>query len=93
MSDRKQQLIDLFNQTGQAHHIAFSDADGFDPEWPLWYASFLFDKLPPALKANMTQSEFVYLLIHLNKTQPDEAPDTDWQQYYASYLVQHYWES
>lgn len=93
MSDVNQQLIDLFQQTAQAHHNAFGDTDGFDPDWPLWYANFLFDKLPPALKTNMTQSELVYLLVHLSKTQPEETPDVDWQQFYADYLVKHYWES
>ena len=26
---------------GRAHHQAFIETDGEDPEWPLWYASYL----------------------------------------------------
>ena len=28
-------LAELFKQTGEAHHEAFLDTDGEDPEWPL----------------------------------------------------------
>jgi hypothetical protein len=36
-----ERLAALFKQTGEAHHEAFLDTDGDDPEWPLWYAKYL----------------------------------------------------
>ncbi len=35
------ELADLFRETGSKHHAAFIEADGVDPEWALWYSSYL----------------------------------------------------
>jgi hypothetical protein len=56
-----QQLQELFREVGKAHHQAFIETDGADPEWPLWYANFLQGRLnpsytPPSPKAN----SFIY---------------------------------
>jgi len=34
MEDKIQELTELFNETKQAHLSAYSDTDGYDPEWP-----------------------------------------------------------
>lgn len=34
-------LASLLRETGQAHHQAYIDTDGDDPEWPRWYAGLL----------------------------------------------------
>ena len=90
MNKKIDELMNLFKEAGQAHHQAFEEVDGFDPEWPLWYADYLFEKIPPVLGAELTKSELVYLLIHLSKIQPAEAPDQEWHRYYARYVVEHY---
>ena len=41
------QLAELFKQTGEAHHQAFLETDGEDPEWAIWYAGYLQDRLEP----------------------------------------------
>ena len=43
MVDKKlaQQLEELLRETGEAHHQAYIETDGADPEWPLWYADYL----------------------------------------------------
>ena len=43
-TDQRRRLIDLFRETGPAHHRAYSAANGADPEWPLWYADFFIDR-------------------------------------------------
>jgi hypothetical protein len=30
---------------GPAHHAAYIETDGFDPEWPLWYAEHVVEDL------------------------------------------------
>ncbi len=86
------ELEKLFQEVGQKHHEAFLDTDGVDPEWPLWYADWLMDKLPALLGAELTKSELVYLLVHLSKKQTDEAPGTPWPRYYAEFFARQYAE-
>ena len=43
--DLARQLEELFREVGEAHHQAYIETDGDDPEWPLWYADYLRDKL------------------------------------------------
>ncbi len=63
---------------------------GVDPEWPLWYAGVLMDKLPALLGTDLTKSELVYLLVHLSKEQPHQAPDMPWPRYYARFFAGQY---
>ena len=90
MKGNIQNLSDLFKETGQAHHQAYIETDGYDPEWPIWYAEYLLDKLPSFIEASLTKSELVYLMVHLNKIQPDEAPEESWASFYARYMIEHY---
>ncbi len=90
MNEKKREIADLLIETGHAHHQAFIETDGADPEWPLWYADYLLDKLPALLNATMTKSELVYLLVHLNILQLQEAPGAQWPHFYSKYLVQRY---
>ena len=90
MQNRIQELTDLFNEAKEGHLKAYSETDGYDPDWPIWYADFLLPKLPPLLEASMSKSELIYLLVHLSKIQPADAPGADWARYYARYLVERY---
>jgi hypothetical protein len=85
-----QQLQELFREVGQAHHQAYIETDGADPEWPLWYANFLQGRLNPLLHASFTQSELVYLLILVANEQPLRAPGADWPNYYAKFFIERY---
>lgn len=88
--DLTRQLEDLFRATGEAHHQAYIETDGADPEWPLWYAEYLRERLGPLLGATFTKSELVYLLIWVANEQPLDAPGVDWARYYASFFIQRY---
>jgi NAD(P)H-hydrate epimerase len=85
-----EELETLFREVGKKHHQAFLDTDGVDPEWPLWYADWLMDRLPALLGTDFTKSELVYLLVHLGKKQADKAPDVPWPRYYAEFFATHY---
>lgn len=90
MEEKIRELVKLFEEAGAAHHRAFADTGGADPEWPLWYAGYLIDRLPALLEADVTKSELVYLLVHLNRQQSLAAPGARWPRYYARYLAAHY---
>jgi NAD(P)H-hydrate epimerase len=83
-------LEDLFRETGEAHHQAYIETDGADPEWPLWYAGYLQERLGTLLEARFTRSELVYLLIWVANEQPLNAPGADWARYYADFFLQRY---
>ena len=44
-TDLTGQLEGLFHEVGEAHHRAYIETDGADPEWPLWYADYLQERL------------------------------------------------
>lgn len=88
MPDLSQTLAALFVEAGHAHHEAFLATDGDDPEWPLWYADYLHEKLTPLFSQALTKSTIVYLLIHADKTHQATAPDTAWPDYYAYCFIE-----
>lgn len=90
MSDPVAAIAALFQETQEAHHAAYIATDGDDPDWPIWYAAYLHDKLPPLLEATLTKSEITYLLVHLSRLQQLEAPGSVWSRYYARVLVEKY---
>jgi glutaredoxin len=85
MSDdtKVERLAALFEQTGQDHHEAFRDTGGEDPEWPLWYAEHLQDRLQPFLAAPLTRSRLVFCLIGADDEYRATESDVPWPQYYA----------
>ncbi len=81
------ELAELLRRAGKAHHQAYIETDGEDPEWPLWYADYLHDKVPEHLGRQPTKSELVYLLLAAAKRQDVEANDDPWPEYYAGFLI------
>jgi hypothetical protein len=90
MTDVTAQLEMMFREVGKSHHEAFLETGGVDPAWPLWFADWLMGKLPALLGTSVTKSELVYLLVHLSKEQPHQAPDMPWPRYYAEYFARQY---
>jgi glutaredoxin len=77
------QLAELFKQTGDAHHQAFIETDGEDPEWAIWYAGYLQDRLEPFLAAPLTRSRLVFCLIGADDEHRATESDVPWPEYYA----------
>jgi hypothetical protein len=86
-TDIPRQLEVLFHEVARAHHQAYIETDGADPEWPLWYAEHLRDKLSALLDATFTKSELVYMLILVANEQPLRAPGANWARYYAKFFL------
>ncbi|NKQ36803.1 MAG: hypothetical protein HF973_14465 [Chloroflexi bacterium] len=92
MSDERlrKQIADFFVRTGHAHHQAFLETDGADPDWPLWYADYMREELAKLLNAEFTRSELTYLLVRLDKERAFNAPGSYWPDYYAKQLLNWY---
>ncbi len=73
----------LLREAGQAHHEAFLDADGADPEWPIWYAEYLHPRLAPVMGAPVSRSRLVQVLLTLEDARARLAPGAEWPRYYA----------
>ncbi len=86
----KKRIAALLLETGKAHHAAFIEVDGHDPDWPLWYARYLKNKLSELLGKELTISELVHQLIDLDRLHRAEDPNSDWHRFYARYLVEGY---
>ncbi len=90
MEEKVAALAALFKQTGEAHHAAFAAVDGADPDWPIWYAEYLIDRLPEHLGVKLSKSNLIYILMGLDFAIRSEAPGADWSRYYARSLLNRY---
>ncbi len=86
----EEKMIVLFEETGEAHHEAFLDTDGADPEWPTWYANYLHGDLSELLDSKFTKSELIYLLVTVDRELAAEAPGASWPAYYAGFFATRY---
>jgi len=87
MNQTVEQLDKLFRATGRAHHEAWP---GIHEDWAIWYAEYLFEKLPPVLGRELFLAEIIYALMRLSKEQPVKAPDVKWPRYYAEQFYAEY---
>ncbi len=88
----RSELIDFFNETQRAHHRAYFEVDGFDLEWPIWYADYMHARLNGLIHALCTRSELVYLLVIVEKERLRQPPPggTTWAEYYSDFFVERY---
>ncbi len=85
-----EQLTALFQETGEAHHAAFADSGGVDPEWPIWYADYLYERLVTLLEVSFTKSELIYLIVMADGDLRQRAPGARWPAYYARFFAARY---
>lgn len=89
-STKREQLESLFTEAAEAHHAAYIDTDGAHPDWPIWYAEYLRDRLAELLDAKFTQSELVYLIVGFDRELQQNAPGAKWQPFYARKFLERY---
>jgi glutaredoxin len=83
-----QELTELFERAGKAHHAAFIETGGEDPEWPLWYSEYLHDRVAPFLAAPITRSRLVFCLMEADSEHRATGTDTPWPEFYARRLLE-----
>lgn len=74
----------LLGRTAEEHHQAYLETDGFDPEWPWWYAEHLVEPLG-GLGVDSTKSVIVFVLVGAKRDLPDLGDR--WPQAYAQRLI------
>ena len=72
----------------RAHHDAFIETDGADPEWPIWYAAYLHQRMPALQGVALTQSEWVFLIVKAEQQRLREQIDEPWHDYYARVFLE-----
>lgn len=80
-------LADLLVQTGHHHHQAYADSDGVDPEWALWYASYLQTRIWDRAGALPTRSQLIHLLLRGEAEHGERGDGAPWQQVYADVIL------
>lgn len=87
-TDLRDNIAQLLRETGQAHHKAFEDTDGADPDWPLWYAEYARDKFADRFGMDFTRSQLVYCLVKADIEHQVRASDSDWPEFYANEFME-----
>jgi glutaredoxin len=83
-------LVDVFLETGRAHHAAFAATDGADPEWPIWYAEHLQAPIYDALRTQFTKSQLIYCVMDADFEHAARAPESAWTEFYADQFIERY---
>ena len=83
----QQELAGLLTEAGHAHHQAYEESDGVDPEWAIWYAPFLQTRLGGRLGCRVTRSEIIYLLQKAQREHEAVADGGPWADHYAGVLL------
>lgn len=76
-------LANLFEATGHAHHAAFSETDGADDNWAIWYAEYLRPRLRDLVGVDRVEQDIVAWLVRTEHERAARAADAPWPVYYA----------
>jgi hypothetical protein len=78
------ELTAVLAAAGPAHHAAYIETDGDDPEWPLWYANHVIDDVRRILDLpHLTVSRLVWAFVAADQSHRIEASAAPWAAFYA----------
>ena len=86
----RDQIVELLVETGKAHHEAFAETDGADPDWPVWYAEYAKDGFAKLFGDDFTVSRLIFCLMKAVYEHKMRAPDSDWATFYADEMASCY---
>jgi hypothetical protein len=83
-------IADLLHEAAETHHVVYRIADGDDPDWASWYASWLLDlsELSEVLGERPVRSHLVHALVELDREYAAEGADERWEDWYAARLAE-----
>ncbi len=90
--DLREQLVSLFHEVREQHHVAFAEVGGEDPEWPLWYAEQLHEGMSDLLDTYLTRDEVATALAEAERDRVENDPSANWSEYYSNWFVEAYLE-
>ncbi len=73
---------------GPAHHAAYIETDGDDPEWPLWYARHAGAEVREILsQPDLTESRLVWAFVSAADAHKSQDPAVPWPRFYAEWFA------
>jgi hypothetical protein len=83
-------IAELLHEAAETHHVVYRIADGDDPDWASWYATWLLDlsELPELLAARPVRSHLVHALVELDREYAAGSHGERWEDWYAARLAQ-----
>jgi len=88
--EHRDNLAELLQEAGHAHHAAFGDIDGADPDWPIWYADYLKEPFAQRFDMKFHRSQLIYCLMDADYERQVRSPDSNWPEFYADELIERY---
>ena len=82
-----EKLVELFMSTGHAHHQAYIETDGVDPDWAIWYGNYLEKPISGLIDAEPSATEITEKLVLLDKEFSEKSRSDHWTVYYAIEFV------
>lgn len=86
-NDQIEKITELFISTGKAHHRAFIETDGEDPDRAIWYGKYLEEPLADTLTTKLSPGENSERLTSLDKKFSSLSAPEHWTKIYANALV------
>ena len=85
-------IAGLLKEAAETHHVVYRIADGDDPDWASWYASWLLDlsELPDLLGARPVRSHLVHALVQLDRDFTASDTAGAWEPFYAQGLLERF---
>jgi hypothetical protein len=81
-------LVKLFREAGEAHHRAFLATNGYDPEWPRWYAQHLAPRMEVLLGRPLHVPDLAIHLRTIEDRRKSTIPQANWPCFYAAALLE-----
>ncbi len=91
--EKRDNLAELFQETGRAHHEAFAATDGVDPDWPIWYADYLKEPFAERFDMIFYNSQLIYCLMDADFEHQARSPDSVWPEFYANEILERFAKS
>jgi len=82
----EERLAALLRDAGRAHHQAFIDVNGEDPDWPAWYARYLAPELGAMMGRIVDVGALTVQLAQLEAARQRDG-SKDWPRYYAARIA------
>lgn len=83
-------LARLFRKAGAAHHAAFAETNGEDPDWPEWYAAHLAGTLTRELGSALSAGALADDLRAVDLDERASCSTQCWHEYYAAWFLARY---
>jgi glutaredoxin len=83
-------LTQLLETTAAAHREAFAAQQGVDPDWAIWYATYVREHSADLLPPTLGRAALVKFFLELESEHAARATDAAWPRFYAEALVERF---